>query len=87
MTTLGRVQRAALILAARPQGCTGPDVAPVAVPRVATEALHRLGQRGYVRAQGVRLSAKADSRGRPPKVWVITEAGRELLTGVPGSAR
>lgn len=80
MNRFGRIQRGALILLARrPEGIASPDLADLAGRRAALHSLNALTRVGLAADAGRRVSAAADGRGQPARVFVLTDAGRELM--------
>jgi hypothetical protein len=80
MNGLGRIQRAALVrLAGNPEGIASPDLTDLADRKAALHSLNALTRLGLAADAGRRVSSAADGRGQPPRVFVITDAGRERM--------
>lgn len=79
MKGLGYVQRNILpVLASREAGCTSADFAGLTSSQSALQSLNALAGRGLAKRAGLRMRAAADGRGQPPRVFVITDAGRQM---------
>ena len=86
MKGLGRIQREALDLAARQEGCTTADVASSRSRKDAWLSLQSLARRGLVEPAGTRRNGSADGRGKPLRVWLATEEGRQLCAAIGGAS-
>lgn len=79
MKGLGYIQRNILpVLASREAGCTSADFAALTSVQSALQSLNKLAERGLAERAGRRMRDAADGRGQPPRVFVITEAGRQM---------